>query len=483
MQLVKKRQSILLLLFGIVFLFMFGSGRGLIARAATVFPEGSQIGGIDVGGKTPEETISLLFSEIEEWKNEDDLIVISDQMTMTVPYDVIQFDIDGSVEQLKEAVKKPWYAFFTKSKPHRIPLIVHVEHSWLMDNFGSHIDLNHVIQSLEETVSYLGVHTIDLRTSTSAEMETVAEITWTAPEEFLFLDYFINYLDGLEISANSRFSFLEDVGERVSHYRAKEGNFFASMLYTLTLQSPLRIIERHSQKIIPAYTEPGLEAYVQKDGEKDLIIANPTHDTYQIEASMNENLVTLALKTNKQSTTFEYKITNSEEVPFRTIVRFDKELIPGHEQVIQEGKNGKRVEVIKVERAVDGSVLAEEFVSRDFYLPVPKIVVKGVPESTESEVENSQETIQDGITTEEMMDVFTRQNSDDEDNQDNAEDDGDEWDDEDIQNLLKVFLYLAYFDEMELQDILEILEDQLDQQQIDFESDDELIYENPDIFK
>lgn len=66
MQLFKRRRSLSLLIVSIIFVLVIASGRMMIAQAATSFPEGSQIGGVDVGGKTAEEAMAYLVNKVED---------------------------------------------------------------------------------------------------------------------------------------------------------------------------------------------------------------------------------------------------------------------------------------------------------------------------------------------------------------------------------------------------------------------------------
>ena len=64
-----------------------------VAKAATVFPEGSSIGGVSVGGRTPEEALSIVVDEVERWKNESELRISVPGKQISIPYESIKFDI------------------------------------------------------------------------------------------------------------------------------------------------------------------------------------------------------------------------------------------------------------------------------------------------------------------------------------------------------------------------------------------------------
>lgn len=394
--------------------FVLGGTNSSIAKAATVFPEGSKIGGVDVGGKTPDESVTLILQEIEQWKNESKFVVTLTGQKVTIPYESIKFDIKGSVEELEGMVKKKWYEFFKKAKPQQIPLKVQVTlDENVISQLGESVDVEQTVKLIEEVVSYLGEHEIEGIMTAEALLieEVIAEESWTIPEDFLHLSFFIDEINGLEIPANTQFSFNEQVANEVSHFGQEEGNFVASMIYSLVLQSNLELVERVSQGEIPSYSEAGIEAYVNPKKNIDFVIYNPGPTSYKFSAEQVGTELNMKLLSPPVQTSHSYTIENETDVKYQTIVRYDADLKPGHYQVLQEGQNGKRVEVYKTNRDENGAVVSNDLIARDFYLPQPKIVLKApVTEEEITDLENGKISENDLSKIQEILGNSENQN-------------------------------------------------------------------------
>lgn len=356
---------------------LYGLSSTHIVHAATSFPENSSIGGVPVGGLTEEEATSLLISKIDEWKGKGEVIVYTEEQSITIPYENIKINIQDAIHTMKTRTKKPWYKVFSKTSPQQLPLIVTVD---LSDNQLNELektaDVKGTIKLIENSASYLGEHEITaVPIAEDVKPVIVTKDTWEIPEDYIFLQELMDELNGLTISSNEDFSYLDAVANQVSYYGEDEGNFIASMLYTLLLQTNVQFVERHSQGVVPSYTAPGLEADVSIAEDKDLIVHNPGPNEYTISIEQTGNKLNMSLQSKKLENTYKVKLENSKTVDFRTITRYNKDLQPGHKQVLQKGKKGKRVEVYRIMISPDGEELEKELISRDFYLPQQEIVL------------------------------------------------------------------------------------------------------------
>lgn len=378
----KRVKALIIMVITTIFIiggFVWGLTNSTIAKAATAFPEGSTIAGINVGGITSDEALTLLLDEIDRWKNEGDLLVNIAGQKISIPYESIKFNVQDSIKELERKVEKRWYEFFKKAQAQQIPLSVEVTlDEDIVAQMEESVDVKQTIKLIEKTVSFLGDHEIEgvLSSETLLTEEVIAETTWTIPEDYKYIQLFIDCLNGLEIPANTNFSFNEQVSKEISHFNQKEANFIASMIYSLALSSNLQIVERESQGEIPSYSQAGLEAYVNPNKNIDLVVYNPGPTSYKFSVKQTDTELNMALLSPPVNTNHEYSIEKEIDVKYQTIVRYDDDLKPGHEQVIEPGQNGKRVEVYKKNYASDGTFISKELVARDFYLPKPKIVLK-----------------------------------------------------------------------------------------------------------
>lgn len=420
----KRVKALIIMVITTIFIiggFVWGLTNSTIAKAATAFPEGSTIAGINVGGITPDEALTLLLDEIDRWKNEGDLLVNIAGQKISIPYESIKFNVQDSIKELERKVEKRWYEFFKKAQAQQIPLSVEVTlDEDIVAQMEESVDVKQTIKLIEKTVSFLGDHEIEgvLSSETLLTEEVIAETTWTIPEDYKYIQLFIDCLNGLEIPANTNFSFNEQVSKEISHFNQKEANFIASMIYSLALSSNLQIVERESQGEIPSYSQAGLEAYVNPNKNIDLVVYNPGPTSYKFSVKQTDTELNMALLSPPVNTNHEYSIEKEIDVKYQTIVRYDDDLKPGHEQVIEPGQNGKRVEVYKKNYASDGTFISKELVARDFYLPKPKIVLKApVTDGVSDTIENESNNENYFNSIQEILGVSKNQNENDEDSQ------------------------------------------------------------------
>ena len=354
-----------------------------IANAAFTIPDGSTVGGIDVGGMTVDEAKDILSDKINEWKNQSDMTIESPTEILTIPSEDIQYDLNQTMDQLLEKTKTPWYAFFIKKKSVDLPLVVKVNITdEELSEWPNHIDKVKTINNVETTASYLGEHNIQaVLTEANEQNDVIAEASWNIPKDYIFLDELVEELNGKKITPGNSFSFLQQVANEVSYFREDDGNFVVSMLYSLLLQTNVEIIERHSQRVIPVYSKAGIEAKVSQTDDKDFVVSNPGPYIYTIQAEKNGSKLKMAILSAPQKTKYQYKIENKEDIHYRTIYRYKKDLQPCCKRVIQNGVNGQRVEVYRVSVAENGAELSRELISTDFYLPVPEIILLALPSS------------------------------------------------------------------------------------------------------
>ncbi|WAA12845.1 VanW family protein [Fervidibacillus halotolerans] len=336
------------------------------------FPTGSTIGGVDVGGKTEEEAKYVITETIVQWKKEP-LQLITSKGLFPIPKEVIQFDVDSSISLLKEQLKKPWYQLFQKTKGKQIPLNVSIQlDDDLLEQLNNLVDVEQTIEKIHQNASYLKKSEIEAVQLENLEETVIVESTWQIPENYHFIDLFIEELNNITIEPGEIFSFLNHVVEKLSHYNEEEGNFVASQLYSVFLQTNVQILERHSQGVIPTYATAGIEAEVNNQEQLDLMVKNIGTNPLTLKATQKGNQLTIQVVSQKSEKTYTYQIINKIDVQFPTIIRYDKQLNPDEEKIIQNGIDGKRVEVYRIPSSSNDS--KSERISRDYYPSTPKIV-------------------------------------------------------------------------------------------------------------
>lgn len=130
--------------------------------------------------------------------------------------------------------------------------------------------------------SYLKSHEVEatVTDTTQLENERIALSIEQIPTEARGVQVLAESLNDYILKPNEPFSLLTYF-ENLTDAANMEGfNFFGSLIYNTVLQGEVDILERHSQKEIPTYLQPGMDVYVDAFFEKDLQFVNVSEHPY-----------------------------------------------------------------------------------------------------------------------------------------------------------------------------------------------------------
>lgn len=369
-------------------------------------PDGSMIGSVHVDGQDVEQIKESLEVEIALWQSQGDFVLTSDFENFTIPREVVTFDIDATVSQFEERTKRKLTSFFMKPKNVHIPLHVSIdENNDAIQNLKelSYIDTETMLLRMEEVASELSDMklTIVYFDETDIPMENVVDVSLDIPNlSNAVLNYAIDHLDGVVIGADETFSFLHEVEfPEAILATEKETSFIGSALYEVFLQANFDIVERHAHERVPSYTEVGLDARIQVEEERDLVVHNRDDVSYKLTVERKGKKLHVALQSTAPKASFEYEKVKEEEIEQRIIYRYSKDLAHGEQQVIQSGKKGLTIETRRNEYSDDNSFIDYEVISKDVYLPIPTIILV----STEDESDEAEEPL-DGEKIDDSLD-------------------------------------------------------------------------------
>lgn len=372
--------------------------------AASKMPDGSMIANISVENKTENEISQLLENEIALWKEGEDITLKSDFELIMLPHSAVQFDIHTTINQLKEKTKRTFSNFFLGQKNVHIPLSVQVDEEneaiQALKKFD-HIDLDSTLTNVEEMASRLenSPATLTYIEGKEIPLETIASVEMKIPSlSNAVLTYAIDELNGFIIEPDDTFSFLQTVTfPEALTTTTNEVSFLATALYSLFLQTNFDIVERNSGLTVPSYAEPGLDVVVNDKEEKDLVVVNPNSISYKIEISKTNDHLHAELKGFPEETTYQYETKNVEEIKQRTLYRYSKKLKAGEQKILQEGQKGKTVEVHRLRYSANNTFIDAERISKDVYLPVPRVVLVSTTEEVPIEEQASTEDMEEGM--------------------------------------------------------------------------------------
>jgi vancomycin resistance protein YoaR len=141
----------------------------------------------------------------------------------------------------------------------------------------------------------------------------------------------------------------------------------STTLYNALLLADMTIIERNPHSIPPAYVPRGTDAAVAT-GYLDLIFRNDFDYPIVIDSKVEGTRVYFNIYGDKENRDYSVRISTSHvsTIPYKVHENLDESLAPGTKDLVQEGRNGYRVNSFK-SIVRDGEVISTEQLSHDYY--------------------------------------------------------------------------------------------------------------------
>lgn len=383
---------------------------------ASKLPSGSKVAAISVEELTDDELKQKLAEEIKKWQSGSPILLKSDHEQFLIPRSVAKFDIDATVDQLKEQTKRQWRNLFLKRKDVHISINVQIDES--MSEIqkiteSNYLDAEKTLLNLTEIFSQLSEEEVTLHYVEGAEIErdTIAETTIKNPDKQLseaVLLYAVDELDGQIIYSHDSFSLLDSIEfpNKLTDSGA-ELSYLASTLYSLILQTNFEIVKRESTNSTTNYLQTGLNILVDPTKDKDFIVYNPNDFSFQINVEKQAKELMMSLHSTALDYTYDYEIKDQEEITERTLYRYSKELQPGESKVVEEGKSGLTAKVYRNSFDSSGHVVDSELINHEFILPKPRIILVSTEEEIASdELAEEEETSPEDGSYEDLLDLF-----------------------------------------------------------------------------
>ncbi|MFJ7933520.1 VanW family protein [Sporosarcina sp. NPDC096371] len=329
--------------------------------------QNGMIAEINIDGKKRSEIEALLAAEVTKWK-EDDIVVQGSTAKIVIPSNYIKFDIKKTVNHYISTSSTPWYNFLGNNKKIQLPLEVSVDEKIV--ELLKEAPLFFIDETIEAIIAHAGtlqqgpVKAREVALSKDL-LSRIAFETQEVAVNVTGLTQIVRTLDETTLLDGESLSFLGKLSEVDGFYSKETANFIASTLYSAVLKSEMDILERHSQHSVPTYLVAGIEVEVDAARKRDFAFVNHTNRPVQIYAFVKDGQLVIELYSFKSNAKVGYDVSTTEIIKPRTIYRRTPELAAGQERVLEEGKNGLRVQVEK--RITDGANEKEVVISRDFY--------------------------------------------------------------------------------------------------------------------
>lgn len=347
---------------------------------------GSTIGGVETGDLKGEELRSLLTSAVNDWYTQN-LTVTGGGTSIEVSSSTFQFDIEGTVENYENQIHQSWFVFWKDTPTVHLPIIVYP--SEIVKNEISNVstwDTELTYSNVELNAAYLKTDSVEAAVIDVSVLETdrISLSVEPMPEGAMGINELVLALHETVIEPQMAFSMLDKLGDTINLTNREAINFVASNLYNAALNINAEILERHSQNEVPSYLKPGLEVKVDALANEDLKFTNTLSNPVVLKLTMEEENLKTEVYTPAKETEVNVTVSRDEEIQPRTITRYSADLAIGQTEQIQEGAEGLRVSVYRT--AFD----EQKLVSRDYYPPVDRIIVKS---SRQPEVQTPSENL------------------------------------------------------------------------------------------
>lgn len=339
---------------------------------------GSTIGGQEVESLEKDEIISVLNAKITEWK-QNPILLTGNNTNISLDPEWFTFDVEATIEQYENQVGTPWYAFWKSAPTIHIPLqfTTNPELLTLIED-AAQLNTEETIANINNQVGILSMEPI----------ETIAlDLSMFRTERIAFslesiavnsnqLATIVSALNEQVIGSGEVFSLLDGLKELNVDANRESVDFVASVLYSVLLQTNVEIVERHSQGIMPNYLEPGIEAKIRKNTNKDLKFIHTNSAPIILKMQLKGTDLLVEIYSVPLDTEATYRVTNKVEIKPRTISRYSATLKAGQEKLVEKGKAGLRVSVYRTISQKKGSFEKEELISADYYPPTNRAILK-----------------------------------------------------------------------------------------------------------
>jgi len=367
---------------------------GTKVNAATGKADGSTLGGVPIEGMKDDEAKSLIQSEIKSWQDGNTLKLKSKYESYDIRRSAFKFHLDASLTNFHEQTKRSWSTFFLKPDRVDVPLVVTVNKKEI--ELPARMEEKQTLNRAKNAVAMLQEREPSIVYVSNPEqlLEPVANINYKLPSgaNAAALAQMVEKLNEKTIKPDSKFSFLKviKVPSELKD-RTQELDFLATGLFEMVLNTDIKIAEHHSQSELPDYAQPGMEAAVNKELDEDLLLLNGDGRAYKIIADMYGDTLEMSLNAIPGEESYAYEVMNQSPISSRIVYRYNASLPAGIEQVEEQGEDGIQVDVYRVHKAADGSIIDKKLMRRAAYLPKPQIVMTS---SKEIETPPSQDPLQ-----------------------------------------------------------------------------------------
>lgn len=369
------------------------------------FDSGASIGPIPVGGLSRSDALEKVEGAVHTWQSQPILNFKWNGKNEPVYSSVFTFEIKESVERASVAGTSPLHVNVNEEAFEK-------NLSQLLDEETLEgLDRAALQQKMLGLASALPTDVVELALNEYLKKQPVQKdvihvsVVQTEGEQRVEPKLF-STVNGYEVKAGETVSLLNFMDKKTySDAELYSMNLVATGIYQVLLHTNFEIVERHNGREKPTYANPGYEASIIPN-HWDLIFKNPNPTSYILKVDFKEKQVLVSLEGAKLTSDYVPFLLGEKELPPKTIVHYNANLLPNEKVTKVQGKPGSAVEVWRQEWKA-GKLVGKERISEDFYPPVHRVeewgpvVQKTENSDTTSSVEKNGNATDTDTSTEE----------------------------------------------------------------------------------
>jgi len=287
-----------------------------------------------------------------------------------IPVEIIEYDVDSTLEQMVRGAENPIYAKVSKDGLRTI----------LSQQFSSIVfsdeDVTEIALSVENELEN-GIMPARIYISDSLNENIpstqVSSSSIKIPEVSSAVQKVMDSLNGTEIHSFSTFSLLDYIKANNFGYISNDDlTLIASLLYTTILKTNFIVDERNIGVRLHKDVALGYEAAINQELSIDFMFTNPNKTTFTLQTNESSNVLTVSLLGMPFIYTYEVNASPVTYYNPRKVIQFSAFVSSGSIEVLEEGISGHEVNIIKSIFEGTNEILNNE-VSEDYYGPVHRI--------------------------------------------------------------------------------------------------------------
>ncbi|RLQ98046.1 VanW family protein [Falsibacillus albus] len=378
-----KLMLILLLFTGFIFGF---SNIGALAYEKLVldndkFSVDTTVNDVNIGGESVADANQSLANAISQWKKNSKISVRLLNNEMLLDTGLFHFDIDTTLGELKNGQHASLYVLVDKTS------LRHEIQAAFKEIDPSDIDLVKLANDLNGMASVLqsGETTVELTDYIQASkgQQPLIQTSTENMEITPAIEQFVKDFPEIDIPGKSQFSFDQFLAENKNTIESSANlSIFSSLIYKMILQTNFSVIEKNTSRELPENIELGFEAMVNPKNNQDLIVINPNETKYKINFDIIGKQVEASLEGAPFLFKYKVKLSDKATYPPKTIIQFSPLLNDGDKKILNEGKPGMRIQIIRQSLDKQNQLVKEEKIADDFYPPIYRVELHSLMEQS-----------------------------------------------------------------------------------------------------